>query len=248
MQLERDIADGVHRVEDAYVNWYLVEDGDALTVVDAGHPASWKSLQRVLSELGRHPGQIEALVLTHGHFDHVGFARRLREDHAVTVYAPAGERQLVAHPWEYDHEHSRTRQLLRHPGFGKVFATMGAAGALIVKGTEVDVPYAAEGPLDVPGRPRPVPTPGHTHDHHALVLAERGIVLAGDAFVTFNPYTTGSGPQIVSGAATADSALALASLEQLAAFEGAAFATGHGPVWRGSAAEAVERARAAGRS
>src|SRR4051812_49757386 len=53
--------------------------------------------------------------------------------------------------------------------------------------------------------PKVVFTPGHTHGHCALHLADRGVVIAGDAFVTYNPYTSSSGPQIVSGAATADS-------------------------------------------
>ncbi len=34
-------APGVHRVEEAETNWYLVEDGGALTVVDTGFPRSW---------------------------------------------------------------------------------------------------------------------------------------------------------------------------------------------------------------
>jgi hypothetical protein len=38
---QRDVAREVHRVEDAYTNWYLVESDDGLTVVDAGPPASW---------------------------------------------------------------------------------------------------------------------------------------------------------------------------------------------------------------
>jgi hypothetical protein len=41
--LQTDAAPGVHRIEDAYTNWYLVEEGDRLTVVDAGVPGSWDS-------------------------------------------------------------------------------------------------------------------------------------------------------------------------------------------------------------
>ena len=58
MTLERDAADGIHRVEDAYVNWYLVEDGQRLTVVDTGHPASWKSLLTALRDIGRRPADV----------------------------------------------------------------------------------------------------------------------------------------------------------------------------------------------
>jgi hypothetical protein len=49
------VAEGVHRVEDAYTNRYLVEVGDALTVVDKGHSRSWASLQQLLQRIGRRP-------------------------------------------------------------------------------------------------------------------------------------------------------------------------------------------------
>src|SRR3954452_1198931 len=112
VHLERNAAEGIHRVEDAYVNWYIVESDDGITIVDAGHPTSWKSLQRALKELKRKLEDIRALVLTHGHFDHVGFARKARTELGVPVLAPPGERHLVANPWDYDHEKSRLRNVL----------------------------------------------------------------------------------------------------------------------------------------
>jgi glyoxylase-like metal-dependent hydrolase (beta-lactamase superfamily II) len=76
--LHRDIADGVHRVGERFVNFYLREESGRLTVVDAGLPASWRSLLGALDGIGRSLGDIEALVLTHAHFDHIGFAERAR--------------------------------------------------------------------------------------------------------------------------------------------------------------------------
>ena len=49
----RNVAPGIHRVEEAYTNWYVVEDDGRVTIVDAGLPRSWGTVQRVRSELGR---------------------------------------------------------------------------------------------------------------------------------------------------------------------------------------------------
>ncbi len=247
--LQRHAAERIHRIEDAHTNWYLVEDGagGGLTVVDTGLPRSWDSLQSALSELGRSAADIQAVVLTHGHFDHMGFARRAHEELGVPVWAHAHELSVVSHPWRYDHERSRL-PYLRHPEFLKIFSEMTAMGALWVKGSDSVRAYGSGDRLDVPGRPQVVFTPGHTHGHCSLLFADRGAVIAGDAFVMLDPYTGREGPCVVAGAATADSARALTSLDGLAGLDATTALTGHGPPWTGGLAEAVERARAAGPS
>ena len=242
--LERHIAPGVHRIEDAHTNWYIVEEDRSLTVVDTGHPRSWSSLMHVLKELGRALADIEAVVLTHAHFDHMGFAERLRSE-GVRLLAHEREVPVVARPWHYDHERSRL-PYLRHPRFVRNLTEMTLMGALRVPGSTPTATFADAEVLDVPGRPRVIHTPGHTHGHCALHLPERGALLAGDAFVTCDPYTDRVGPCIVAGAATADSAENLASLERLTRLPVEVTGTGHGPVWRDGLALAVERARGAG--
>ena len=72
--------------------------------------------------------------------------------------------------------------------------------------------------------------------------------VAGDAVVMLDPYTGRRGPQIVSGAATADSAEALRSLDAVAETAAATVLTGHGPPWTDGAEAIAARARAAGAS
>src|ERR671921_125501 len=111
MALHANVAPGIHRIEDAYTNWYLVEDDGRLTIVDAGVPASWNSLNVALDQLGRRREDIAAVVLTHAHFDHVGFAERARSQLGVPVHVHENDVPLTRHPWRYDYERPRSYYL-----------------------------------------------------------------------------------------------------------------------------------------
>ena len=102
--LTAEVAPGVHRVEDAYTNWYLVEDGGRLTVVDAGVPTSWDSFTSALGTLGRSTGDVQAVVLTHAHFDHIGFAERARSELGVPIRVHERDAELTRHPRAYARE------------------------------------------------------------------------------------------------------------------------------------------------
>jgi glyoxylase-like metal-dependent hydrolase (beta-lactamase superfamily II) len=243
--LERDVAPGIHRVEDSYTNWYLVEDGGRLTIVDAGVPTSWSSLLDALRELGRRPGDVDAVVLTHAHFDHIGMAERARRELGVPVWVHENDVPLTRHPTQYAHERSPFRYLATYPKALPCIASFARTRAFFPKPI-AHVRRYADGTLDVPGAPAVVPTAGHTLGHCALFFADRDAVIAGDAVVTFNPYTGRSGPQLVARAANADTERALASLDALAALDAGTVLTGHGAPWRDGTGEIVRRARAAG--
>lgn len=247
MALTKHVADRIHQVTDAFTNWFIVEDG-GLTIVDTGFPRSWNSFEDALRQLRRRPADVDAVVLTHAHFDHMGFARRAQQELGVPLWAHEKEVTVVEHPWRYDHEQPRIKYALRYPRFLGIFAAMGAKGALFVKGTDNVSTYESSGQLDVPGRPKIVFTPGHTYGHCSLHFPERGTLIAGDAVVTLDPYTGHTGPRIVSGAATADSRQALDSLAAVEATGAQTVLTGHGHPWREGAASAAARAREAGPS
>src|SRR3954468_10152687 len=113
--LYADVAEGVHRIEDAFTNFYLVEDDEGVTIVDCGVPTSWALLQDALPSVGRTLADVRAVVLTHAHFDHVGFAERARTELRVPVYVHEKHVPLTRHPWRYDHERARARSLLTQP-------------------------------------------------------------------------------------------------------------------------------------
>jgi glyoxylase-like metal-dependent hydrolase (beta-lactamase superfamily II) len=245
--LERNVADGIHRVEDAYTNWYLVEADGSLLVVDAGVPSSWRSLDAALHDLGRKRDDIQALVLTHGHFDHIGFAEHARSELGIPVYVHENDVPLTRHPRQYGHERPFSWYLLTQFQAFPMVASFVRHRAWWPKPIK-DVRRYENGTLDVPGTPQVVFTPGHTLGHCALHFPDRNAVIAGDAVVTFNPYRASKGPQIVSGAATVDSTRALASLDALAATGAQTVLTGHGEPWKDGAEAIVEHARRRGPS
>ncbi|MBB5832987.1 MBL fold metallo-hydrolase [Brachybacterium aquaticum] len=244
--LDRDVAPGVHRIAHAQVNCYLIEGGDGLLLVDAGLPGVWHELGLALRTLGRRPEDLRALVLTHAHFDHVGVARRLVERLGIPVLVHHQDAELAAHPYRYAHENPRALYPLRHPRALPVLGAMVAGGAAWVRGIDRTTALGVDTVLDVPGAPRVIATPGHTYGHVALHLPDRDAVLTGDALVTLDPYTARTGPRIIAGAATADSAMALRSLDAIAGTEATTVLPGHGEVWHGGAREAAARTRSEG--
>ena len=106
--------------------------------------------------------------------------------------------------------------------------------------------FDAEQDLDVPGRPRIIPTPGHSPGHVAFHLPEQGALIAGDALCTYNPLTGAKGPQLMPRAFAADSLQMQKSLEAIERIDATLTLFGHGEPWTESPQAAVDRARERG--
>jgi glyoxylase-like metal-dependent hydrolase (beta-lactamase superfamily II) len=243
--LHANVVEGVHRIEDAYTNWYLIEQDGRLTIVDAGVPTSWRSLHDALGQLGRRASDVEAVVLTHAHFDHVGFAEKARTELGVPVYVHENDVPLAGHPWRYDRERPRTLYFATQFQALPILFTFLRNRAFWPPPVK-DVIRFTDGVLPVPGSPRVVFTPGHTLGHCSLHLPERDAVIAGDAIVTLDPYTARRGPRLVARAATVDSERNTASLDALLATRARTVLVGHGDPWTDGVESAVARAREAG--
>ena len=86
-----EVAPRVHRLGTPRINWYVVEDEGALTVIDAGMPAHRPMLDELLSRLGRSLADVAAVVLTHPHVDHIWIAERLRTEAGAPVFVHAAD-------------------------------------------------------------------------------------------------------------------------------------------------------------
>ena len=241
-----NVADGIHAITRVHVNFYLIEDDDGVTIVDAGLPRMWSLLHEALQAIGRRPDELRALVLTHGHFDHVGLAARMQREWNLDVYVHRADADLAAHPYRYKPQSNRFLYPFFHPRSLPVMGRMAVAGALRVRGVSRPIPFDGLERLPVPGAPIPLHTPGHTRGHCMLYLPHRDVILTGDALVTLDPYTGNTGPQIVASAATQDTAEAMQALDMLETHQATTLLPGHGEPWKLGTATALRHARAVG--
>lgn len=162
------------------VNCYFVghPGSEDWILVDAGMGRSSARRIREAAEQLYGPGaRPKCIVLTHGHFDHVGALPELADEWDVPVFAHQMEMPYLT-------------GLSAYPPFDPV-----AGGGAMSRMS----PLFPRGPFDLGDRVAPLPldhrvpgtvgwrwihTPGHSPGHVALFRDADGTLLAGDAFVT----------------------------------------------------------------
>ncbi len=242
----QQVADGVHRYADGLVNWYLVEDAGALLLVDSGWPTSWPKIVAAVESLGRTPGDLRSLLLTHGHADHMGSAERVRTQWQAPVRVRDAEVGRVTGKARGSSSFALVPKLLpqlRHPAALGFVLHAAAHGFMTPRWVKEVTPFAAGETLDLPGQPRAVATPGHTAGHTSFLLPQRGVLLSGDALVTLDVLTRARGPRLLPDALTDDPQTAVSSLGALEPLDATVILPGHGDPWHGSPHDAVAQAR-----
>lgn len=225
--LRRDL----FRVRLPMVNVYLLgEPGGRWVLVDAGMPGTAGLILRAAREI--HGAQAPAaIVMTHGHFDHVGALHDLLHYWPVPVYAHELELPFLTGEAAYP---------FPDPTVGGVMSLLSPAflpGPFDfrpqVRALSGDGPEGGQVP-HVTGW-RWLHTPGHAPGHVSLWREADRTLVAGDAFVT-TPQQTASGallnePMQVEGPPpyyTPNWEAARASVQRLAELEPDLAATGHG--------------------
>lgn len=239
--LVTEAGSGVFHVQGAGTNWQLLVDGREVTLVDAAWPRDFGLIAASLAAVGRSPGDVVTILLTHAHRDHLGTAAEFRRRYGTPVRSHVAE---AAHArGEVIEEISKPALLARlwRPTV-MVFAANvlwhGAIRAVRLPDVETFEEGAA---LDVPGRPVPVATPGHTSGHCSFHLPDAGVLIAGDALVTFDLLRRRPMIGVMPRVFDHDPARSALSLRRLASLDARVVLPGHGAPFQGTPAEAVER-------
>jgi len=222
------VAPDVWGLKTVFVNLYFISNPDnSWVLVDTGVYGAAGKIKQAAAELFGENSRPKAILLTHGHFDHIGAVKELAAYWDVPVYA---------HPLELPYLTGRSAYPPPDPG-------VGGGGMAYMSFLYPKKPINITNNLELLPHNGTVPalpdwhwlhTPGHTAGHVSFFRESDGLLIAGDAFITrhgesmmavFSQKKEVHGPPAYFTTNWAD---AHHSVEKLANLNPKTAATGHG--------------------
>ena len=210
------IEPGVHLIPGIIANPYLLIDGNELTVIDTGLAGSDRKILAYIRSLGRSPGDLKRILITHSDRDHIGSLAALRRQTGARVLADTIEAEAIAHA-------RPSRPLQRRGLRGAMFGVMGVFAPQAP--STVDEVISEGQTLPILGGLRVLSTPGHTPGHLSFYLKRQKVLFVGDSLASDGDGLRGS-----TGWNTWDQSQADASVRMQAKLAPRTVCPGHGPV------------------
>jgi glyoxylase-like metal-dependent hydrolase (beta-lactamase superfamily II) len=168
------VAPGVFRIPTvgswAVNSFALVDDNGSVTLVDTGVERAPDRIVAGLAAIGKHPADVQRIVLTHAHPDHAGGAKEMAARTGASVAVHADDAGFVETGESPPNDKSYTA--------GRIFARL-QNGRFPAVGVAEKLGDGQV--LGVAGGLRVVATPGHSPGHVSLLHEPTRTLITGDA-------------------------------------------------------------------
>jgi len=227
-----EIADGVYSMKVLMVNLGFIRSERGWVLVDAALPGSQASIKAAAEKLFKGPP--EAIILTHGHFDHVGALADLISAWHIPVYAHPREIPYLTGEKKYPAGDPQV-----DPGLMAQLSPLYPDAPIDISGHLTPLEGDKEGAIPELSGWKWLSTPGHTPGHISLFREKDRCLIAGDAFTTTRQellLAVLTQKEQISGPPayyTPDWESARHSVELLSDLKPEICLTGHGKPWKG---------------
>jgi glyoxylase-like metal-dependent hydrolase (beta-lactamase superfamily II) len=211
-----EILPDIHQLKNSFVNLYLIIEDDGLTLIDSGLSRSGpKLVLETIQNLGRKPGDLKRILITHSDPDHTGGAAELKRVTGASILASQHEAEAMA------------QGIAGRPANNPVIGFMMNLMMKIPPQRADDTLKNAQ-ILPVLDGLQVIATPGHTPGHLSFYLPQRRVLFAGDSLMAM-----GGKLNFSDGPFTWNLERGKESVRAQSKLDVDAVCCGHGPVVRG---------------